>query len=411
MSAVTTYKLRLVRHEQGKPDQNVGFKVLTVDGVLAGTPTGAGDFTPKRSATELLLMPSARAEIVVDWQSPEPNVTLTLENERFCTGVTDTPFPSNPPTPLPPGYGHQQAFGCSADPYPNVSLAEVVMAPALASAALSTRPVALSVPSQKFQRHRIRVDDSSGPLPANCIGLPRSGYRTIRFEQDQANFFIGPVNTDAADDAERIADVHSFRHDNPPGLRRHICVAGGEDDVRHHRERAELWLLENDTDELHNFHIHQSKFRLATPAELEHAKITEAVHDPNGLLAARAKEAADALRSESTQEGAVWHDSIPVPPRKLMPDGSKDFGHVAIVIPFSDENQVGTFVYHCHILEHEDGGMMAAVEVYNARHPRTAAAETGVRAAGFCGQPPAGYTPIPARDAGWRGRLADLIGL
>jgi suppressor of ftsI len=25
--------------------------------------------------------------------------------------------------------------------------------------------------------------------------------------------------------------------------------------------------------------------------------------------------------------------------------------------------QVGRFVFHCHILEHEDGGMMAPIEV------------------------------------------------
>ena len=29
-------------------------------------------------------------------------------------------------------------------------------------------------------------------------------------------------------------------------------------------------------------------------------------------------------------------------------------------IPFS---QLGEFVYHCHILEHEDGGMMARIVV------------------------------------------------
>ena len=33
---------------------------------------------------------------------------------------------------------------------------------------------------------------------------------------------------------------------------------------------------------------------------------------------------------------------------------------VVFDIPFS---QVGEFVYHCHILEHEDGGMMAKIKV------------------------------------------------
>ena len=35
------------------------------------------------------------------------------------------------------------------------------------------------------------------------------------------------------------------------------------------------------------------------------------------------------------------------------------------MIPFEDPIQVGAFVFHCHILEHEDKGMMATVEVYD----------------------------------------------
>ena len=30
---------------------------------------------------------------------------------------------------------------------------------------------------------------------------------------------------------------------------------------------------------------------------------------------------------------------------------------------FRDPNTVGTFVYHCHLLEHEDGGMMGLIRV------------------------------------------------
>jgi FtsP/CotA-like multicopper oxidase with cupredoxin domain len=33
---------------------------------------------------------------------------------------------------------------------------------------------------------------------------------------------------------------------------------------------------------------------------------------------------------------------------------------VVLDIPFA---QLGEFVYHCHILEHEDGGMMARIQV------------------------------------------------
>jgi Multicopper oxidase len=36
---------------------------------------------------------------------------------------------------------------------------------------------------------------------------------------------------------------------------------------------------------------------------------------------------------------------------------------------FRDPNIVGTFVYHCHLLEHEDGGMMGRIRVEPADVP------------------------------------------
>ena len=46
---------------------------------------------------------------------------------------------------------------------------------------------------------------------------------------------------------------------------------------------------------------------------------------------------------------------------------------------FRDPNSVGTFVYHCHLLEHEDGGMMGLIRVEPADGPEgpTPTAATG----------------------------------
>jgi hypothetical protein len=47
---------------------------------------------------------------------------------------------------------------------------------------------------------------------------------------------------------------------------------------------------------------------------------------------------------------------------------------------FRDPNIVGTFLYHCHLLEHEDGGMMGVIQVVPkpaTSHPQSA--ETGHR--------------------------------
>jgi hypothetical protein len=40
-----------------------------------------------------------------------------------------------------------------------------------------------------------------------------------------------------------------------------------------------------------------------------------------------------------------------------------EYPSVKLRMDFRDPNAVGTFVYHCHLLEHEDGGMMGMIRV------------------------------------------------
>jgi FtsP/CotA-like multicopper oxidase with cupredoxin domain len=48
---------------------------------------------------------------------------------------------------------------------------------------------------------------------------------------------------------------------------------------------------------------------------------------------------------------AYWDGSSPVYPS------------VKLRMDFRGPNVVGDFVYHCHLLEHEDGGMMGVIRV------------------------------------------------
>jgi hypothetical protein len=43
-----------------------------------------------------------------------------------------------------------------------------------------------------------------------------------------------------------------------------------------------------------------------------------------------------------------------------------EYPSVRLRMDFRDPNIVGTFVYHCHVLEHEDGGMMGRIRVVAA---------------------------------------------
>jgi FtsP/CotA-like multicopper oxidase with cupredoxin domain len=43
-----------------------------------------------------------------------------------------------------------------------------------------------------------------------------------------------------------------------------------------------------------------------------------------------------------------------------MPPLSKVF----LIMSFDANEQIGRFVFHCHILKHEDNGLMAPIEVW-----------------------------------------------
>ena len=92
---------------------------------------------------------------------------------------------------------------------------------------------------------------------------------------------------------------------------------------------VEDWIIENRSTELHAFHIHQLHFLLldwsGTP-----------VDEP------------------------FLRDTVNVP---YFSDRMLKYPSVRLRLDFRDRNTVGTFVYHCHLLEHEDGGMMGLIRV------------------------------------------------
>jgi hypothetical protein len=101
----------------------------------------------------------------------------------------------------------------------------------------------------------------------------------------------------------------------------------------------EYWLLVNDSDECHNFHIHQTKF-----------VVLDADFSAGGRPSA-AQCLGDRGVAPPINRG-VLHDNYPLPP------GAR----VLVTIRF-DGPKLGRFVFHCHILEHEDKGMMATIGV------------------------------------------------
>lgn len=134
---------------------------------------------------------------------------------------------------------------------------------------------------------------------------PPSAQRTVHFQEDPSGtqFFINGLQYD------------------PSGPAAYTVTTG----------TTEEWTIENDTDEVHAFHTHQVHF------------VVEAV---NGVPNA----------------APHWLDTVDIPPQA---HGSQGFAvtpsTVKILVDFRDPVIRGTFLFHCHLTEHEDAGMMAKV--------------------------------------------------
>jgi len=110
---------------------------------------------------------------------------------------------------------------------------------------------------------------------------------------------------------------------------------------------VEDWIVENRTTELHAFHIHQLHFLMV---ERNGVPINE----------------------------PYLRDTVNVPyydKRDLY------YPSVRLRMDFRDPNTIGTFPYHCHLLEHEDNGMMGTIRVEPAitAPPNTSTASKSAR--------------------------------
>jgi FtsP/CotA-like multicopper oxidase with cupredoxin domain len=90
---------------------------------------------------------------------------------------------------------------------------------------------------------------------------------------------------------------------------------------------TEEWTVRNEDSQYHDFHIHQTGFL-----------VTEVNGSPANF---------DGLR-----------DTFSIPP---MENGQP--GEAKLIIPFTNPEIVGRFVFHCHVVKHEDKGMMQTIEV------------------------------------------------
>jgi len=364
-SGSTSYDLQLTDDATQTP---MVMQLVAVDGVSVNVPPatapgtmvqlGGGRFKivqcpppPSPGVTsepicvsQFAMMPSSRVEVWVTYRDAKGNIVAPP------TGATGT-FKTVGLT-----------TGAAGDSWPAVDLARVEFAqPAprnLTAYALDLRGDALAAnrPTGIFSAPVPYA--KAAPLPANCTALAAGHHRRIFFGlsdpyNNAASFGLGYEEVDQNGNAIAGTQIPITGFDPSNNT---ICLplATGQTPVR------ETWELVNLATENHNFHIHQTKFRFIQKSA------------PQGSLFAPTLNPAVGA--------GIMEDNVPLPvSTPNIPDvaanqngyctidqwhsGACTSTPMIVDIPFS---QLGEFVFHCHILEHEDGGMMAKIQVVPA---------------------------------------------
>jgi L-ascorbate oxidase len=350
-SGSATYDLDLWNPAQR---QDMVMQVLSVDGVSVSPPAGISQQQVARIDGQKLQpipCPGLQSPNPADPSADEPLCTTRLHlmpSSRIEVWVTYRNASGAIVTPPPGANAVFRTAGFSTGPggdiWPAVDLASVqfrnqstlaVMLPALKVKGFATalkKPVALATD--------LRAANAAIGADPTCTPLPPGHIRRIFFNVPAGMpdaFGMGYEEIDANGNPVpgTFQDVAPFDPARPT-----ICVPLGPGNA----PVTERWQLINLANEDHNFHIHQTHFRILSAAEIAGTNV------PGALLG-----------------DGVMLDNVPLVHADGVCNTVQDWrngactAHPAVVeIPFT---VAGDFVYHCHILEHEDGGMMARIRV------------------------------------------------
>jgi suppressor of ftsI len=188
--------------------------------------------------------------------------------------------------------------------------------------------------SHAFKSVAFNFDERQPSLPEVSLGTVVSQGPPANIAAAEANVSAQHVNGSLSVDVVRsspIAHRRAFTFSvNPKKTAFFIndkVFDENRTDVTVKLGDTEEWSILNKDSQYHDFHIHQTGFL---------------VTEVNGILTHF-----DGLR-----------DTFSVPPAR-----SGKLGEAKLIIPFTDPVIVGRFVFHCHVVKHEDKGMMMTVEV------------------------------------------------
>ena len=321
-----TFRLVLLR--DGRPELDRITQIGTEGGLLAApvaVPAGG-----------LVLAPAERADLLVDFSDLPPGSELMLVN------TARAPFDG---ALWPAAQAHATADLDGLLPYPDVMRFAVIPGPRARRAApeqLATDIVAPTAAElESAVRRAVALVEQELEGAVNMLTMRELAPQA---DGDSAEPLITVIERDEASSGETTT---RFR----------TVATHFEDAVTFFPTLGEWerWQLINLSGDTHPIHIHLNPFLV-----LARRPITVAV--PDGGIADRGTSAT--VRLERDPDDALDHgidanelglkDTVRVNPREV----------VELAVRF--ENYSGRFMYHCHILEHEDRDMMRPVVVMPA---------------------------------------------
>jgi len=278
----------------------------TVDSVPCPDAPTQSLSTPPRCAAHLVMFPGARAEI---WVAPQSHST-TLLTEMVSTGP-------------------------AGDRWPQANLAHIAAGnPSARASLLNVRSVDKSMLSDD---RKSDGPPSVPPAGLKCTPLPLGHRRRIFFGVPSSNpnaYGLGYEEVDENDHPVpgSFRDIAPY---DPSAIS--VCLPLGPANT----PVTEEWELVNVSAEAHNFHMHQTKFSILPQ------------NAPQG-------DAGQSMDNVALPNGGATCDGTVASWRS----GRCRVATVVVRIPFSE---AGDYVYHCHIGEHQDSGMMAHIRVITFR--------------------------------------------
>jgi FtsP/CotA-like multicopper oxidase with cupredoxin domain len=305
-----TYRLVLLR--DGKTELHRISQVGTDHGLLrnaARVPSGG-----------LVLASAERADLLIDFSDLEPGSELTLLN------TATAPFDG---TAFPAADAPHAADLDGLLPYPQVMRFQVV------DGAVTRR----TIPRELATDYQ--------PGPEVLAGAPRRAITLVERELDGEPSMLTMRELAIAPD-DHIGRVVTVA-DGDQTTRYHVVASHFEDSTTFFPMLGEyeVWQLINLTEDTHPIHLHLDPFQILSRRAIRHEVPEDGIEDfeiSASVTLARGPD--DELDHAIDDNERGLKDTIRVNPNEI----------VEIAVRFT--TYAGRYMYHCHILEHEDRDMM-----------------------------------------------------